>query len=252
MAKMGFDTFLHKLTDVLSIEPWAVRMIHQPLAAVMMLYTLTDVQEEYCWNEQVTPTSDNVWFIQECMAYVCGTIGLLHALLNAPKGVRTVMIHPSSWLHFFTRTVWWLCLLLPKLNDWKVTPQSKCYMTSLHAINICTRVWKTVQWLSPATKAEQLEGDSTIKTLHYKVASDESNETSCGSLEDEAIGHFITMVYINGGLYKLDGQKDGPVQHSDTTQETLLENACKVVEKFMKCDPNEMHFTIMALVPKTD
>ena len=106
--------------------------------------------------------------------------------------------------------------------------------------------------LSPAAKAEQFEGDSTIKTLHYKAASEESNETSRGSLEDEVIGHFITMVHVDGGLYKLDGQKYGPVRHGDTTQETLLEDACKVVEKFMKRDPDEWHFAIMALVPKTD
>ena len=103
--------------------------------------------------------------------------------------------------------------------------------------------------LCPATKAEWLEGDSTIKTLHNKAASDESNETSCGSLENKVNGHFITMVHVNRrGLYKLDGQKDGPVKHGDTSQETLLENASKVVEKFMKCDPNEKHFAIMALL----
>ena len=106
--------------------------------------------------------------------------------------------------------------------------------------------------LSPATKAEQLEGDSTIKTLCYKAASEACNEMTCGSTEEEIIGHFITMVHINRGLYELDGQKYGPVQHGDTTQETLLEVACKVVEKFMKCNPNEWHFSIMALVPKKD
>ena len=82
--------------------------------------------------------------------------------------------------------------------------------------------------------------------------SDESNQTPCGNLEDKVIIHFIIMVHIDGGLYKLDGQKDGPVWHCDTRQETLLEDACKVVEKFMKRDPNEMHFMILALVPKTD
>ena len=101
IAKMGFDTLLYDLTDILSIEPWALRMIPQPVAAVMMLYPLTDVQKEYCQNKQVTPTPDNVWFIQECIENVCRTIGLLHALLNAPKGVRTVMIHPNSWMHSF-------------------------------------------------------------------------------------------------------------------------------------------------------
>ena len=85
ITEMGFDTSLYDLTDILSIEPWALRMIPQPVTAVMMLYSLTDVQKEYHWNEQVTPTPDNVWFIQERIENACGTIGLLHTLLNAPS-----------------------------------------------------------------------------------------------------------------------------------------------------------------------
>ena len=101
IAEMGFDTSLYEFTNVLSIEPRAIRMIPKPVAAVMMLYPLTDVQKEYHWNEQVTSTPDNVWFTQDCIENVCGTIGLLHALLNAPEGVRTVAICPDSWLHSF-------------------------------------------------------------------------------------------------------------------------------------------------------
>ena len=88
--------------------------------------------------------------------------------------------------------------------------------------------------------------------LHNKDAGEDSNETSCGSQEDKVIGHFITMVHIDRGLYELDGQKYGPVRHGDTTQETLLEDACKVVEKFIKRDHDEWGFTIMALVPRKD
>ena len=106
--------------------------------------------------------------------------------------------------------------------------------------------------LSPDYKAEQLDGNSTIKMLHYKAASEECNEKLHRLLGNGIIGHFTTMVHINGGLYVLDGQKHGPVRHGDTTQETLLEDACKVVEKFMKCDPDKWGFTIMALVPKKD
>ena len=87
--KMGFDTSLYEFTDILSIEPRAIKMIPQPVTAVMMLYQLTDVQKEYHRNEQVTPTPDNVWFIQEHIEYACRTIGLLHMLLNAPEGVRS-------------------------------------------------------------------------------------------------------------------------------------------------------------------
>ena len=96
IADMGFDTSLYELTEVVSIEPWAFRMIPQPAAAVMMLYPLTDVQKEYHQNEKVTPKQDNVWFIQEHIENACRTIGLLHTLLNAPEGVRTLAIRPDS------------------------------------------------------------------------------------------------------------------------------------------------------------
>ena len=61
--------------------------------------------------------------------------------------------------------------------------------------------------LSPAAKAEWLEGNSTIKMLHYKATKDKSNKAPRGNLENEVINHFITMVHVDRGLYELDGQK---------------------------------------------
>ena len=105
--------------------------------------------------------------------------------------------------------------------------------------------------LTTACKDEQTEGKTASE---YTVSKDEQTKGKnvSESQMDEIIGHFITMVHINRGLYELDGRKDGPVRHGDTTQVTLLEDACKVVKKIMKRDPNEWHFSIMALVPKRD
>jgi ubiquitin carboxyl-terminal hydrolase L3 len=105
--------------------------------------------------------------------------------------------------------------------------------------------------LTPTEKAERLERDSTIRALHDEATSDESNQTDCGSLDNQLNTHFVALVYVNGGLYELDGRKEGAVRHGNTTQEKLLGDACKVVEMFMKRDPNEMRFTIMALAPTT-
>ena len=106
--------------------------------------------------------------------------------------------------------------------------------------------------LSPVAKAEQLEGDSSIRTLHDQATMDESNQTSRGNLDDKLITHFIALVHVNGGLYELDGRKEGPVRHGDTTQENLLKDATAVVEKFMKRDPSEIRFTILAFAPKAE
>ena len=205
-AEMGFDTSLYEFTDVLSIEPWALRMIPQPAIAVMMFHPITDVKGEDHQNEQVTPTPDNVWFIQGHINYVCGTIGLLHLLLNAPEGVRTVAIHPESWLHSFYQD----CPVAMSPATKAERFEGDFTMKMLHN-KAASNLEHCPVAVSPSTKAEQLEGNCTIKMLPYKVASEECNEMSHRTLGDEIIGHFITMVHINGGLYVLDGQKSGPV-----------------------------------------
>ena len=100
--KLGFDTSLYELTDVLSPESWAQAMIPQPVAAVIMFYPLTDVQLEHHRMEHVSPASDDVWFIKERIPNACATIASLHALMNLPVLLRAVAFQPDSWLYSFS------------------------------------------------------------------------------------------------------------------------------------------------------
>jgi ubiquitin carboxyl-terminal hydrolase L3 len=54
---------------------------------------------------------------------------------------------------------------------------------------------------------------------------------------------------VDGHLYELDGGKEFPINHGESSPDTLLEDACKVVQKFMARDPEELKFTIIALAP---
>ena len=45
IADMGFDTSWYKFTDILSIAPKALRMIPQPVMAVMMLHPVRNDKE---------------------------------------------------------------------------------------------------------------------------------------------------------------------------------------------------------------
>jgi ubiquitin carboxyl-terminal hydrolase L3 len=213
VQKLGFDTSIYSFVDVYSVESWALEMIPQPTAAVIMLYPLSDKQEAHRKDDSIVPLSDDskVWFIKQRIGNACGTIGLLHALLNVPEGLRGASIDSKSWLGTF-------------------------YDECPPALN-------------PVTKAETLEANDTIEKLHDKATSDEANQTNRGNIDDQLTTHFIALVHVDGRLLELDGRKDGPVDHGKTSETTLLQDAAAVVQKFMSRDPDEVRFTILALAP---
>ena len=212
IQKLGFDTSLYEFCDVFSTEDWALDMIPQPVAAVLLLYPLTEKIIENEGEETVASDTiqDQVWFIKQRIGNACGTIGLLHALMNAPEAIR--IFDSDSWMSKFAEN---------------------CPIP-----------------LAPVAKAEHLEGDKKIAKLHDDATSSESNSTSRGNIDDKVETHFIALVHVNGKLYELDGRKDGPILHGDTTQMALLKDSCEVIKKFMARDPSEARFAITALAPK--
>eukprot|EP00536_Pseudo-nitzschia_multiseries_P009404 jgi/Psemu1/306489/fgenesh1_kg.261_\ len=187
-------------------------MIAQPVAAVLMLYPLTEKQISNTQDDVVATAEmqDKVWFTKQRIGNACGTIGLLHALLNAPEPIR--IFQKDSWLESFA-------------NDCPIP-------------------------LDPVAKAKRLEVDSKIEKMHDEATSSEANATDRGSVNDNVMTHFIALVCVDNKLYELDGRKKGPIDHGPTSQATLLKDATAVVKKFMAKDPTEMRFTITALAPK--
>merc|ERR1712038_820584 len=151
--------------------------------------------------------------IKQRIGNACGTIGILHALANIPNALQSAAIQPQSWLSTFLET--------------------------------CPAA------LPPITKAEILEDNDQIESMHDEATSDTTmNQTSRGNIEDKVETHFVSIVNVNGELVELDGRKDGPIRHGPTTEMSLLKDACqKVVKKFMERDPGEVRFTILALAP---
>ena len=234
IEKLGFDTSLYHFVDVFATEEWALAMIPQPVAAVLFLYPLTEVQRQH--NDSLTTTTtrnDNnnnpLWFIHQRIGNACGTIGLLHALLNAHPALH---VRPESWLDQF---------------------QTAC-----------------PRGMHPDQKAQILEADARIATLHDQATSSARSATSRGNLEDRIENHFVALVCADGGggstpstlndpsptnnslLYELDGRRAGPLLHGSTCPETLLPDACRVIRKYMDRDPTEIRFTILALAPRVE
>ena len=230
ISNLGFSTALYQFQDVYSTEEWALSMIPPGTVAVIMLYPLTPIQEAHRKQEATELFSSakeeeggtfkkqpsdsdasKVWFTKQRIGNACGTIGILHALANLPPSIAEMTIEPHSWLHRFYAS----------------TPTS----------------------MDPLHKAEILESDDEIDTKHDKATSDPMNQTSRGSLRDQVLTHFVALVNVSGGLWELDGRKQGPVRHGDTTEGTFLKDACRVVKGFMDRDPEQVKFTILALAP---
>ena len=216
VAKLGLDTSQYQFCDVYSTEEWALAMVPQPVAAVLLLYPLTDKQEAAsAATDQfadASEVSNMIWFTKQRIGNACGTIGILHALQNAPPVVQA-LYQPNSWLE-------------------KFAADTPCPM-------------------DPVKKAERLEQDAQIATLHDQATASETNATERGNIDDDLVTHFIALVHVNGQLYELDGRKVAPVVHGPTTPETLLKDAVQVIQNtFMQRDPSEVRFTILALAPK--
>eukprot|EP00429_Kryptoperidinium_foliaceum_P002571 CAMPEP_0176019550 /NCGR_PEP_ID=MMETSP0120_2-20121206/9447_1 /TAXON_ID=160619 /ORGANISM="Kryptoperidinium foliaceum, Strain CCMP 1326" /LENGTH=236 /DNA_ID=CAMNT_0017352627 /DNA_START=157 /DNA_END=867 /DNA_ORIENTATION=- len=213
VRKLGFDTSLYEFCDVFSTEDWALDMIPQPVAAVLLLYPLTPkLTESKSGEGAFAPDAiqDHVWFIKQRIGNACGTIGLLHGIMNAPEPIR--IAQQGSWLAKFTED----------------TPIP----------------------LDPVAKAEILEQDTQIAKLHDDATSSEINSTNRGSLNDQLDTHFVALICQDNKLYELDGRKEAPILHGSTTQATLLKDAIAVVKKMMEKDPSDARFAIAALAPK--
>jgi ubiquitin carboxyl-terminal hydrolase L3 len=251
IATLGWDVTQYHMVDVFSTEDWALDMIPQPVLAVVLLYPLTKVQLQYEQQEKEqilqmksnthTTSENDVWFIKQRIGNACGTIGLLHSMMNAVQQQQQSsenttaslpLIQPNSWLDTF----------------WNSTRNMK----------------------DPIQRAERLECDTEIATFHDQATSSSDNQTSRGNtVDDDIITHFITFVSgttcnntttttgteaSQSLLYELDGRKVQPICHGTTasTNATLLQDACTIIqEQFMARDPNELRFTIMALAPNT-
>lgn len=67
------------------------------------------------------------------------------------------------------------------------------------------------------------------------------------NIDDKINHHFIALIEKNGVLYELDGRKNFPIKHGNTSAETFLDDAAKVCKQFMARDPEEVRFTVIAL-----
>jgi hypothetical protein len=66
-----------------------------------------------------------------------------------------------------------------------------------------------------------------------------------------SISTFNKIFQLNDNVYKCrisDGRKPYPINHGPSSSETFLEDAARVCQEYMDHDPEEVRFTMIALV----
>jgi len=215
IENLGFPTELFQFTDVFSVEDWAIQMVPRPVLAVVFLYPISEVQENFR-REQLQQIKDqggpvgaeNVYYMRQTVGNACGTVGILHAIGNIRH--RVPLVEGSFLNRFYERT-----------KD-----------------------------MRPEDIAQVLEEDEEIEITHTVAA--QEGETVNPSIDERIDTHFICFSCVDGNLFELDGRKEFPINHGPSSEETLLEDACRVIQEFMLRDPNEVRFTIVALAAPMD
>lgn len=85
--------------------------------------------------------------------------------------------------------------------------------------------------------------NSPICSLAQAAA--EQGDTEAPALDEVVDLHFVCFVHKEGGLYELDGRKSFPIFHGPATQETLLQDSAKVVQKFIDASQS-INFNLIA------
>jgi len=98
--------------------------------------------------------------------------------------------------------------------------------------------------LTAEERGKLLEANAAFMETHQTLAvRDQSENPSDGENH-----HFIALVEKDGELYELDGRKSFPIKHGPTTAERFLEDAARVCKEFIARDPDELRFTVGAIV----
>ncbi|CAB4010722.1 Ubiquitin carboxyl-terminal hydrolase isozyme L3 [Paramuricea clavata] len=197
-----------QFVDVLSLDPELLCMIPQPACALILLFPCSE--KYYCYREEEEQRIE--------------------------KEGQDV----SSNLYYTKQTVGNACGTVALIH---------CVANNRKQINIDEGFLKSfiesTETLTPDEKAVKLETDESMIEAHDNFA--QEGQTEAPSREDHVNLHFVALVEKDGHLYELDGRKKFPINHGPSSTETFLEDAARVCREYMKRDPDNVRFTVIAL-----
>ncbi|KAH8817726.1 hypothetical protein DL96DRAFT_1623171 [Flagelloscypha sp. PMI_526] len=215
--------------DIYGLDPDLLSMVPQPIKALVLVFPYTEIaksdtrksEEERLKKERETGSSEvdpTVIFIKQTIGNACGTMALLHALMNSD-----VVLTPGSALEKF----------IEQCKD--LTPLARSELLS------------STPLFAEIHKENAQAGQSAIPTdlkvdLHYTCFIEApAASVRAGDTEKMAA---LGETGLNR-LIELDGNREGPVDHGPCTD--LLKDAAKICKEQFIDKSKEISFNMMYL-----
>ncbi|KAJ6481878.1 ubiquitin C-terminal hydrolase L3 [Mycena sanguinolenta] len=226
LIQQGLGIRSLEFQDVLSLDladllPGGPLALPQPIHALILIFPTTEAYEDelksakHLARSEGThyrghgPTEPVIWF-EQTIHNACGLYAILHAISNLDPTVAKTSIDPSS--------------LFGKFLEASIP-------------------------LNPEKRAQALEESLGIAEAYRQAATQGS--TAVPNAEDEVNFHYVCFVKspLNGHLYDLDGDKNGPLDRDLSLEEEdrdMLSAGLKLAKGYVQ-DGN-LNFQLMALV----
>ncbi|XP_003386938.1 PREDICTED: ubiquitin carboxyl-terminal hydrolase isozyme L3-like [Amphimedon queenslandica] len=194
--------------DVFGLDPDLLMMIPQPCAALVMLFPITDKYEAFRKEEE-------------------------EKIEKEGQTVSPNVYYMKQYVGNACGTIGLLHVLCNNISNLTVRD------------GYLKKFYEKTKNMTPEERGHFIEEDEEISEVHETSA--QEGDTAPPSRDEHTHLHFVALVQQDGHIYELDGRKSAPVNHGSTTPESFLNDAANVCQKFMTRDPDEIHFTIVAL-----
>lgn len=199
-----------RMVDVIGLEGEALSWVPRPVLAIVLLFPLSDAYEKHRTEQEIE--------LQSKTPEVPKDVFHLKQVLSNVCGTIALVHSVANNTHQI------------ELSD-----------------GLLKRYLKDAQGLDAAAKGVLLENTAAILDAYKDIIRTASHDVV--DTEEPVNNHFVTFVHKDGHLYELDGRKSFPIDHGPTTPDTLLEDTAKVCREFIKRDPENIGFNVVALVP---
>ncbi|XP_027961932.1 ubiquitin carboxyl-terminal hydrolase isozyme L3 isoform X2 [Eumetopias jubatus] len=262
-----------QFVDVYGMDPELLSMVPRPVCAVLLLFPITEkyevfrTEEEEKIKSQGQDVTSSVYFMKQTISNACGTIGLIHAIANNKDKMH--FESGSTLKKFLEESVSMSpeerARYLENYDAIRVTHETSAHegqtesssssSSQPHSSHCRTKASSLCHHASlPWVKRNHVgPAKATSPSLRLRRWRPFLRLPSMGlhsvapSIDEKVDLHFIALVHVDGHLYELDGRKPFPINHGETSDETLLEDAIEVCKKFMERDPDELRFNAIAL-----